>query len=317
MSDYQPNRKPSKRLADSATSQLVASDNGPGDIPPALAAALAEAETRLAGRDGVYRILQETHNSIPDLLRRRMSLETDLSRAEVTGAGTAEIQARVAEVETSLAQARRRRQGASSTLLSDDRCGQGSMLRAKETVAAARTEYTQAIVAEHRRKYDLAVAELQRLWREGDELAAAMRTTIETPVPARVSVHPVHVGEVERVPGASTVPAALPPGVVRVREVLDRLDQAIAVCGGISRTHELSGILGKRQSIGLSESAMADTSGTYYVVDTIRNGVDQMEHVKGDLVDAELLGGAGAMQRAIVGRLVRRADSFAVVAGAA
>ena len=304
MTDYTPTRKPSKRLPDSPSSQPAASANGPGDLPAALAAALTEAETRLAGRDGVYRILQETHNSIPELLRRRLSLETELSRAEVTGSGTAEIQARVAEVEASLAQARRRRQGAASALVT----GQASLLHARDAVAAARTDYTQAIVAEHRRKYDLVVAELQRVWAEGDQLAAALRTEVPMPLPALISTNPIHTGQLERVPGPATPPATLPAGVERVAAVMARLDQALSVCTGVGRARELSGILAKRQSIGLSEAAMVSTGGIYSVVDTIRNGVDQMEHARGDLVDAELLGGAGAMQRAIVGRLVRRSQ---------
>ena len=316
MTDYQPTRKP-KRLPDSGTSQPVASDNGPGDIPAALHEALAAAEVTLKARDGVYSVLVASHDDIPRLLRDRESLQAEIARDEVVSGGAGQqLKARMTECDSRLEEWRRKRRGAASVLLSDDRCGQAALLRARDAVTAARTAYTQAIVAEHRRKYDQAVEALQALWAAGDQLAAALRTEVPLPLPARVSDHPVRSGQIERVPGPATVPAALPPGALRVRETLDRLDGALSVCGGIARVHELSGILGRRQSIGLSESVMADTGGVFLVVDNIRNGVDQMEHARGDLVDAELLGGAGAMQRAIAGRLVRRAQ-FDVVTTAA
>jgi hypothetical protein len=291
-----------------------------GDLPANLAAALSAAEATLQARDGVHSVLRVSHDDIPRLLRERESLHAEIARDEVVAGGAGgQLKASLSECDARLEEWRRRRRGAASVLLTDEKCGLAALLRARDSVSQAQREYTLSVVTMFRAKYDAAVEALRQLWCDADELAAALRTTIDTPVPARVSDHPVHSGQIERVPGASTVPAALPAGVVRVREVLDRLDQALAVCSGISRTHELSGILGKRQSIGLSESAMVSTDGVFMVTsETIRCGLDGLEWSHGVLVDQDLVGGPGVMQRLVVGRNVRRVDpGFAVVTTAA
>jgi hypothetical protein len=320
MTDYQPTRK-TKRLPDSIASQPGASDPVLGDIPPALATALSEAEQKLNQRDKVYSILSSTHTAIPALLRQMVTYQEEFTRAEVVGTSTAEVQARVSETQAALAQARRQRAGATAALMTDAAFGQSALAAAKSVIESARQQFTQAVISEHRRRYDDAVAVIHRLQAEGDVLGAALRTPIVLPVPAQIRRHPNPDldGQVERLEVAAGTAVSVPVGVTRVSDTLRRLDDALSLCSSVSRARDMTGTLQARRSIGLSESAQLDCSGVYLVVaESIRNPADLLEHGKNDLVDRELLGGDGPLQRSILARTVKRVDSGGpALAGAA
>jgi len=196
--------------------QTAVDDSG---LPAALRDALAAAEVTLKSRDTVYNILAASHTTISELLSERQRLQAELSHLEVTGTDTAALGSRLRECEMRLEEQQRKRRGAVSALLADDRVGATALIRVKQQITEAQREFVEANVSEFRHALDQEIARLQQLWAYGDRLAAALNVTIDMPVPGKVSSHVRHAGEVERLSGPP-VEATLPQAIERLSAIL-------------------------------------------------------------------------------------------------
>jgi hypothetical protein len=183
-------------------------------------------------------------------------------------------------------------------------------MRAKEAIVEAQREYAEATVTEYGRALDEEVARLQAMWQYGDALAAALGVSIPMPIPAKVSRHVVHAGEIERDAGAP-VTITLPAPIQKLSAIVSRLDAGLSLCHSITRSKGFDMRRDKLQSLG-SASAMQSIDGVFSVVAPagILCGLDMLPYAQGTLVDADLIG-PGPLQRLLVSRVVRRVDSLA------
>lgn len=313
MANYEPSRK--TKRPDSVTSQPAASANDAGDLPTALAAALSAATETLRARDFVYDILATTHRTIPEMLGQRLSLEQEISQDEVLAGGAGEkLKSRLREIDAALEEMRRRRRGAVSALVADAKVGAMALMLAKESVLAARAEFVAAVTRDFEARYNAAIAQVQSLWNESAALSAALKTTIPTPLPVRLSTNPVRQGTIERVEADGPAAVRLGAGVTRLAGILERLDSALGHCELITRAKSFDGLRDRLQS----GAALIDVRGVWTVTahEGIMCGLDALPFEHGCLVDETLLG-PGPLQRAVTSRLVQRADyGLAVVTAA-
>ncbi len=199
-----------KRLPSSGTIApdsiaVTASD----ELPPALATALSDAEEMLTQRDRVYSVMRETHDSVPKLHRERLTAEIRAAQAEVNGSNP-QAKDHLTQIETRLADAKRKRNGAVMALMTDPAFGKAVLDKARNAIVEAQREYAEATIAEFQSRLEVHVAELQRLWRWGDELATALGVPIPMPVPAVVSTHVRRKGLIDRLDGPESA-VTLPP----------------------------------------------------------------------------------------------------------
>jgi hypothetical protein len=274
-------------------------------LPPALGAALADAERVLAERDKLHSALVRTHEQIPELLRRRADAQSKLAAAEVSGTDAASIRDERLRIESERLSAVERRAGAIEGLLMQE----PELAAARDTLNTARKAYAAGAVEEFQHKYAAAVLALQTTWAEGAELARAMRCDVPMPLPIKVTggpqqgLHPWPAEplpvKTERIMGdARAAPVKIDATAARIGGVLDRLDRAIVFASGLRETQSR-----QRTSRPYGDRPV-DFAATYRTIQPIRCLFDGLEFAPGTLVDVSLLGPI-ALSRHLVTKGIR------------
>jgi hypothetical protein len=213
-------------------------NNGPDSgLPPALAAAVAEAEVVLGRYDRLSAALTETGRSIPGALAEERELSSKLGAAEIAGDGADVLRAQLTTVTEDRVSAARRRQSACEGLLQMD----GELVKAREAMSRARSEFAASMVAEFHARWNQACRELAVLQAEAQELAAALRTQVTCPPPYTVSRSAATERvELRLMASAESVAVSLPPALVTVGGTLDRMDSAAGMIAGLKQAVDLT-----------------------------------------------------------------------------
>jgi hypothetical protein len=263
---------------------IIATD---GDLPPDLAAAITRAEGTLETHDRLRSILEQTHTSIPKSLSDERQLTSALGSAEVAGGDTTGLRQQLADLNAQRETDVRRRASAADAALDDE----PELISARQSVSQSAERFSLGIIADFGQRCSDAVAVLQRLQAEAAALTCALRLQVDAPVLPSA---------------ASGVAAPIPPAAQRIGELLDRLDGAINLCGGIRQSHNRNLIDGR-----LSENrtgATGQTVGTFLVAKAFVSMLDGLQFEAGTLIDSSLVGSAN-LRRLVTSRFVRPADT--------
>ena len=226
-------------------------NNGPdAELSPALQSAISSAEEVLARYDKLAAVMSETAAEIPQCLREERSLFT---------ADGADARRRFADAREHHAEAARRRAGASEGLLgvADE------LTRARNEVRRSQAEFGASLVGEFDARWRAACRELARLHAQAAQLSTILGTTIRTPPPYMTTVN-AGTDRVEvRLAEPAVEPEGLPPALLVVGNILDRLDAASGLIGSIKQAVELNT---KHYALSRIRRTRAEMVGVYEVV---------------------------------------------------
>ncbi len=145
-------------------------------------------------------------------------------------------------VENELSAVGRMRGAAVQQLLAEE----DDLTAARDAVVTARSEYAAQAVSVFQSDLAKVTAELQRMWLLGDAIGAALGTSVEMPMPCKVtggpreSPHPwppeSDPVRLVRADAPNLSPVAVDPSVRRIGEIVAKLDSALAHCSGIRST---------------------------------------------------------------------------------
>lgn len=269
----------------------ITNDNGA--LPAELATAVTKADQVLERYGRLYRVLAETHASIPEALANERRLSAELGGVEVGGGNTTSLRQRLTDLAAARAADVRRRGSGAEAILGME----ADLISTRKSVETAREVYAAQVVAAFQQRYSEAFAVLQALQVEAAVLSQSLRVQVPTPAP------PTAVG---------TTPS-IPPAAQRIGATLDRLDAAIALCGGIraSRVHD-SRLVRLQEN---RDSGVGEVTGTFTVLREFTCQFDQLPFKPGDVIDSSLAG-PGALRRLLVSRVIRLASGPTAVKAA-
>lgn len=275
-------------------------------LPPALAAAVAEAENVLKRYDAFAGVMAETHGSIPESLATERQLRRDLGLSEVEGGDVQQLRGRLSAVTGAREQNVRRRQSASEALLTMD----NELAGARAAIDSARTEFGAELIRQFDERWREACARLTALRAEALALAGALRCEVATPAPFVARTNPISGGpEIRPVASAEPVAAAnLPAALVTVGTTLDRLDVARGLVGGIKQTRQLEQ---HHRGVCRGRGTSPVMAGVFTVLKPVTHL--GMTFARGSLVDNSVICDA-SLQRLLVARFIVSEDGAAAAA---
>jgi hypothetical protein len=239
-----------------ASSKTKNDDRG---LPPALAAAVGEAEIVLARHDKLASVLAETGASISASLAQERELTGRLGQAEITGDGVAALRTELSTIVERRQADVRRRQASASGLL-----GLGTELaRARSEVDKARSEYAGTVVAGFESRWARACQELAVLQAEAQQLTTALRCLVTCQLPFVAALNVVRDRPEVRYTGKPAAPPPLPAPVATVTGALDRLDSARALVGAVQQSIDQDA---RHHALARHRTGMADQMTGVFVV---------------------------------------------------
>jgi hypothetical protein len=171
-------------------------------------------------------------------------------------------------------------------------------------IARRQQEFSATIITEFGRRWASACAVLDTLRAEAASLAAALNCDVPTPPPFQI-VHSVAHDRPEIRPRplapADPISVALPPELVRVKAVADRLNKARGLCSSVQRCKQWSL---RHFVMAQQRGEPTEYRGTYAVQQRFTNSLDQLPFELGELVDRSLLSD-GFLGRLLTGHTLR------------
>jgi hypothetical protein len=262
---------------------------------------LSEAEAILTAFDRHTAALAATHTTIPALLAEEYRLSRDVG-ADVAGKLAAVAAKREVEV--------RRRAAAIDAALAAEGvlAGVAGVVAQRQALAAA------TVVTEFSIRWHAACSVLDTLRAEAAALAAALACAVPTPPPFQI-VHSVAHDRPEIHPRplapAAPVTVALPPELVRIKAVADRINKATTLCFGVRKCREWDS---RHFVLSQQRGEPTEYRGTYVVQQRFNSPLDGgLAFEAGALVDRSLLSD-GFLGRLLTGHMLRPIELATAVA---
>jgi hypothetical protein len=270
-----------------------------------LQAAVAEAESVLKKYDLFAGTLSETGLAIPKALAEERQLASKLGAAEITGSDdTDELRRRLAEVAARREAAARQRASASEEL----RGMAGQLTQARDGVGRSQAEFAGTVVAEFHARWNRCCRSLAALYAEAQELGRALRVEVKCPPPyvAGISLMTGGRPEVRFALSVEQTPVTLPPDLIALAAVVDRLEAAIATVGALGQAAEIDA---RHQALARIQLGLpARMSGTYQAVKPFTHC--GTAYTPGMLLDASLMT-SGELFRFWKGRAIEPVSAVA------
>jgi hypothetical protein len=261
---------------------------------------LSEVEVILTAFDRHTAALAATHKTIPALLAEEYRLSRDVG-ADVAGKLAAVASKREAES--------RRRAAAVDGVLA----AEAVLAGVAGVVAQRQRELAATVVTEFSIRWHAACSVLDTLRAEAAALAAALACAVPTPPPFQI-VHSVAHDRPEIHPRplapADPVTVALPPELVKVKAVADRLNKATTLCFGVRKCREWDS---RHHALALQRGLPLEHHGVYVVHIPFNCPLDGLEFQAGMLVDATVMSN-GFLSRML---LTQRLQPVEIAAGVA
>jgi hypothetical protein len=237
---------------------------------------LSEVEVILATFDRHTAALAATHKSIPALLADEYRLSRDVG---------ADVATKLAAVAAKREAESRRRAAAVDGVLA----AEAVLAGVADVVARRQRELAATVVTEFSIRWHAACGALDVLRVEAAALAAALACDVPTPPPFQI-VHSVAHDRPEIRPRplapADPVAVALPPELVRIKAVADRLHKARGLCSSVQQCREWDS---RHYSLAQSRGEPTEYRGTYAVRLPFNCPMDGLPFEPGMLVDRSLL----------------------------
>jgi hypothetical protein len=255
----------------------------------------APADDAMARFEQLRSALAQTHTQIPEMLARERTIAHDLGLAEARGENAdglrQQLAATVADRE---AAARRRHSCVAGILLLET-----ELRSMRVEVERQQQAYAREAVARFLERYRAAVAELQRLWSEGEALARTLRTNVPMAIPARVATSVVDgIARVAPVFDRNGAAPSVEAEAAQLGLRLDRLDAALGRVAVIKRAKHFDE---HHYHLARVRGVPHEFNDVYYVVAPFESLLDGLIFEVGTLVDKSLLG-EGHLHRLTTGR---------------
>jgi hypothetical protein len=247
--------------------------------------------------------LRETGVRIPESLAAQRDLSRKLGSLEITGSDAAELRNRLAEVIAEREAAVRRRRAAAEGLLEL----KDAVDKARDGVTQSQPEFANSVIRDFNQRWTDACRALDVLRGEAAALSCALRVPVDCPAPyvatwsvssARPQVVPVALAQ-------QVEPTALPPALLMVGGVLDRLAAAAGLIAALVQAADLNS-----RHLALSRvraGQQAEMTGTYEVVKAFH--IFESNYAPGQLVDRSVMGGDGMVYRYWIARSLQPLES--------
>jgi hypothetical protein len=254
-------------------------NNGPAD-----ADAVAEAESVLGKADPFLTALRSTHASIPAALAEEQQLSAQWGSAVIDGSGGVDqLHAQLGAARERRERDVRRRRAAIDNLLGME----SELIGARAAAEQVRAQFASTVVNEFLGRWNHACRELAKLHAEAAALTAALGTRVTCPPPYSTTMNVVSSQPELRLSLPLEPPPVTLPALATVAGVLDRLDAALAMVGGIKQAQLLDA---RSYQLALQRGTPTEHGGVFRVIAEFVSPVDGLPFAPGALVDSSLVG---------------------------
>jgi hypothetical protein len=240
--------------------------------------------------------LRETHEQIPNLLKRELDLARELGQSEARGGNSTALLKKIEETRVMRECALLRRKAAASAI-----CGYDGQLRAERVlIERMRRDRVSIVVEDFRRRYNAAVEALQALWCEGDKLREMLQADIPMPIPARVQSNFNGGSTVVAVRGMAK--ASMDVETMRLTDLLTRIDADLTLISGIRQARDVDA---RYYQLAVRRREPTEPHGMFRVLERCFCSLDGQWFERDTVIDASLVGGGNLMRLIQSVRLVR------------
>ena len=262
-------------------------------------AAVPGAEEALANYDRLAAALHEAGTAITTGLSEESQISRDLGAREVAGGDAAQLRSKLAAIRERRETAVRRRAAAADGLLKLE----SELFEARRNADEARGRLAGAAVAELQQRWAAGVEVVARLHGEALALQGVLHAVVSLPAPYRAVLN---LQGVPTLQFTAPVPAAsLPASLQPLTDLIDRLDIAAGLAGGIRHANEADD---RHRQLALQRRAPSDMPNVYAAL----RPVSHLGAVfnAGDLIDASVVN-VSILHRLSVARCIAVADRAA------
>jgi hypothetical protein len=210
------------------------------ELPHDLARAMRGATAALLKAEKLSAMMTETGSAISAALGEEHDLSRQCGQLEIEGGDTGKLHERLAASAVERAASGRRRAAAADGLLHMSR----ELDEGRQALIWARDLYGSGIVEEFSIRWAQACHALAVLRIEAEMLGKALGTTVPTPAPYAPKINAIYAEErLELHPVPATGPIApppLPPALVEVVAILDRIDAVRAMGQAVRQSVDLT-----------------------------------------------------------------------------